>query len=251
FDGTSFREVMDAPITAASDFWGFAPNDVYAVSGTDLAHWDGTAWTLVDFAGAIDPSSLSAVWGSSASDLWLGDELNGRVFHWDGTTWSTGITQTVTVTDLWGVPGGAVYAGGIFGLSRWSGAGWTDIGDDVAQEAAGLWGFSDDDVWVVSDFGTLAHWTGAGWTNTLPTDLDRFEDGHTSVWGAAPDDVWAVGDGGAISHWDGAQWSQIQYGQFPFYPFLTKVHGSSADDVWVAGRASNGSNAPVILHNGK
>jgi len=251
FDGTSFREVMDAPITAASDFWGFAPNDVYAVSGTDLAHWDGTAWTLVDFAGAIDPSSLSAVWGSSASDLWLGDELNGRVFHWDGTAWSTGITQTVTVTDLWGVPGGAVYAGGIFGLSRWSGAGWTDIGDDVAQEAAGLWGFADDDVWVVSDFGTLAHWTGAGWTNTLPTDLDRFEDGHTSVWGAAPDDVWAVGDGGAISHWDGAQWSQIQYGQFPFYPFLTKVHGSSADDVWVAGRASNGSNAPVILHNGK
>ena len=253
FDGTSFKQVTDAPIVAAVDFWGFAPNDVYAVSGTDLAHWDGTAWTLVDFAGAIDPSSLSAVWGSSASDLWLGDELNGRVFHWDGTTWSTGITQTVTVTDLWGVPGpgGAVYAGGIFGLSRWSVAGWTDIGDDVAQEAAGLWGFADDDVWVVSDFGTLAHWTGAGWTNTLPTDLDRFEDGHTSVWGAAPDDVWAVGDGGAISHWDGAQWSQIQYGKFPYYPFLTKVHGSSADDVWVGGRASNGSNAPVILHNGK
>ena len=60
-----------------------------------------------------------------------------------------------------------------------------------------------------------------------------------------------MGDGGAISHWDGAGWTQIQYGQFPYYPFLTKVHGSSADDVWVAGRASTGTNAPVILHNVK
>ena len=119
------------------------------------------------------------------------------------------------------------------------------------MEAVGLWGFADDDVWAASDFGTLAHWTGAGWTDTLPVNDDKFQDSHASLWGAAPDDVWAVGDGGAISHWDGAGWTQIQYGQFPYYPFLTKVHGSSADDVWVAGRASTGTNAPVILHNVK
>jgi hypothetical protein len=254
FDGTSFKQVTDAPIASAADFWGFAPNDVYAVSGTDLAHWDGASWTLIDFAGAIDPSSLTAVWGTSGGDLWLGDELNGRVFHWDGSAWSTGITQTVAIADLWGVPGaagGAVYAGGLAGLGRWSGAAWTDISDDVAMEAVGLWGFADDDVWAASDFGTLAHWTGAGWTDTLPVNDDKFQDSHTSLWGAAPDDVWAVGDGGAISHWDGAGWTQIQYGQFPYYPFLTEVHGSSADDVWVAGRASTGTNAPVILHNVK
>ena len=44
FDGTSFKQVTDAPIVSAADFWGFAPNDVYAVSGTDLAHWDGASW---------------------------------------------------------------------------------------------------------------------------------------------------------------------------------------------------------------
>ncbi|HXU00702.1 MAG TPA: hypothetical protein VN903_06910, partial [Polyangia bacterium] len=123
FDGGSFQKLTDAPIVSAADFWGFASNDVYAVSGTDLAHWDGAAWALVDFAGAIDPSSLTAVWGTSGSDLWMGDELNGYVFHWDGSAWSKAVTQTVMVTDLWGVPGapgGAVYAGGNFGLSRWS-----------------------------------------------------------------------------------------------------------------------------------
>jgi hypothetical protein len=253
FDGTAFTAVSDAPIVAAADFWGFAPDDLYAVSGPNLAHWDGTAWTLIDFAGAIDPSGLTAVWGTSGGDLWLGDELNGQVFHWDGTAWSTGITQTVSVTDLWGAPGagGAVYAGGVFGLARWSDAAWTDIGDDVAMEAAALWGFADDDVWVVSDFGTLAHWTGTSWTDTLPAGNADFQDGLTSIWGAAPDDVWAVGDFGAISHWDGAQWTQIEYGQFPYYPFLSKVHGSSADDVWIAGRSANGNNAAVILHKGR
>jgi len=74
------------------------------------------------------------------------------------------------------------------------------------------------------------------------------QEDHASVWGAAPDDVWAVGDFGAISHFDGARWTQIQYGTFPFLPFLSKVHGSSAHDIWAVGRSSDGKNAGVILH---
>jgi hypothetical protein len=254
FDGTSFKPVDTPPIGFVADFWGFAPNDLYAVSGASLLHWDGTSWAMIDFAGAIDPSNLTAVWGTSGGDLWIGDDLNGHVHHWDGTAWSTGTTQTVSVADLWGVPGsagGAVYAGGTFGLSRWSGTAWMDIGDDNATEAVGVWGFADDDVWAVSDVGTLAHWTGApvGWTDTLPASNPNFEDGTKSVWGAAPDDVWAAGDGGAISHWDGAAWSQVQVGKFPYYPCLNRVHGSSAGDVWVAGLSSDGKNTGVILHH--
>jgi len=252
FDGTSFTPVSTpgpALGLGVADFWGFAPGDLYAVSGADLLHWDGSAWSRVDFGGAIDPSSLNAVWGTSDDDLWLGDDLNGRVFHWNGTAWLTGITQTVSVSDLWGAAGGPVYAVGIFGVSRWNGGVWSDIADNVANQAAGLWGFGANDVWAVGDFGTLAHWDGAKWTDTLPANNDRFQDSHQSVWGAAPDDVWAVGDGGAISHWNGTSWSQIQVGAFPYYPFLGKVHGSSAHDVWVAGRSSDGKNTGVILHN--
>jgi hypothetical protein len=256
FDGTSFKPVDTPPIGFVADFWGFAPNDLFAVSGASLLHWDGISWAVIDFADAIDPSNLTAVWGTSAGDLWLGDDLNGRVYHWDGTAWSTGITQTVSVADLWGTPGGgAVYAGGTFGLSRWGGTDWTDIGDNAAMEAVGMWGFADDDVWAVSDVGTLAHWTGAGvgagagWKDTLPADNPDFEDGTKSIWGAAPDDVWAVGDGGAISHWDGTAWSQVQVGKFPYYPYLNKVHGSSANDVWVVGLSSDGKNTGVILHH--
>ena len=251
FDGTSFKPVATPPVGFIADFWGFAPNDLYAVSGGDLLHWDGSAWSIVDFAGAIDPFDLQAVWGTSGDDLWLGDSFNGHVFRWNGTAWSTGITQTVMVADLWGAGDGTVFAGGTFGISRFSGSVWTDVGDvRVASEAAGLWGFSASDVWAGGEFGTLAHWDGMSWTDTIPADNPKFQDSTKSIWGAAPSDVWAVGDGGAISHWDGASWSQIQVGGFPYYPFLNKVHGSSAGDVWVAGLSSDGKNTGVILHNG-
>ena len=249
FDGSSFQPVTTPPIGLVADFWGFAPDDLYAVSGASLFHWDGASFTLVDFKGAISPVDLQAVWGTSGNDLWLGDSLNGQVFRWDGATWTSTITQTVEVTDLWGASDSAVYAGGTFGLSRFGGSAWADIGGATVSGAAGVWGFADDDVWAVGDFATLAHWDGAAWTDTFPSANANFLDSHKSVWGAAPNDVWAVGDGGAISHFDGARWSQIQTGTFPYYPFLNKVHGSSAADVWVVGLSSDGKNTGVILHH--
>jgi hypothetical protein len=250
FDGTDFKPVTTPMSNYVADFWGFAPSDLYAVGGSSLLHWDGATWSVVDFMNAISPTDLTSIWGSSRDDLWLGDSSNGRVFRWNGTTWSTGITQTVQVDDVWGVAGGPVYAGGIFGIARWSGTAWTDISaSGTADQAAGMWGFGADDVWAVGDFSTLAHWNGADWTSTLPTNNDRFQEDHQSVWGTAPNDVWAVGDFGAISHWNGTAWSQTQYGNFPYYPFLTEVHGSSATDIWVAGRTV-GAAAPtgLILH---
>ena len=249
FDGTAFRAVATPPIGFVADFVGFAPNDLYAVSGSSLLHWDGAAWSMVDFGGAVDPTDLQAIWGTSGDDLWLGDSLNGQVHRWNGTTWSTTITQTVEVTDIWGSADGDVYAAGIFGMSHWNGSAWAEISDATVDQAAGLWGFGRGDVWAVGDFGTLAHWNGTAWTDTLPVNDDRFEEDHASVWGAAPDDVWAVGSFGAISHWDGARWSQIQYGAFPYFPYLNKVHGSSAGDVWVVGLSSDGKNTGVILRH--
>jgi hypothetical protein len=247
FNGKKFLPVTTPPIGLVADFLGFAPDDLYAVSGRSLLHWDGAAWSVVDFGGAIDPTDLQAIWGTSRDDLWLGDSLNGQVHRWNGTKWTTTITQTVEVNDLWGSSDANVLAVGTFGLSLWSGTSWASIGGGKATQASGVWGFSATDAWAVGDFGTLAHWDGAAWMDTLPAGNANFQQDHASVWGAAPDDVWAVGPLGTISHWNGSTWTQTQVGAFPYLPFLNKVHGSSAHDVWAVGLSSDGKNTGVIL----
>ncbi len=255
FDGSTWTETA-APVTPSTglvaDFWGLRPNDLYAVAGVSLLRWDGAAWSTVDFGGAIAPTELQAVWGTSDDDLWLGDSLNSRVFHFDGTSWSTTVAETSDVEDLWGVPGaagGPLFACGTFGISRWNGSAWgAASGSAVAGGASGLWGFGAGDVWATAA-GTLAHWDGAAWLDTSPDPSSNFIAAALSVWGAAPDDVWAVGDLGTIDHWDGARWTQVLTGTFPYYPALAKVHGSSADDVWASGVSTDGEDRGVVLHH--
>ena len=160
----------------------------------------------------------------------------------------------MAITDLWGVPGaagGVVYAGGIFGLGRWSGAAWTDISDDVAMRRRGSGASPTTTSGRRATSGRSRTGTGASWTDTLPVNDDKFQDSHTSLWGAAPDDVWAVGDGGAISHWDGAGWTQIQYGAVSVLP--VPHQGARLVGGRRLGRRPrlDGTNAPVILHNVK
>lgn len=251
FDGRAWTELPVPSGGAVADLWGFAPDDLYAVSGVTLLRWDGGAWSAVDFRGAIAPTDLQSIWGTSDDDLWLGDTLNSQVFHWNGTAWSTTLAETSDVEDLWGVPGaagGLVFACGTFGLSRFTGSAWiAESGGAVAAGASGLWGFGPGDVWAVG-FDALAHWNGAAWLDTSPDSSSNFIIAAQSVWGAAPDDVWAVGALGTIDHWDGAGWTQVLAGEFPYYPTLTKVHGSSADDVWAVGVSGDGKNSAVVLH---
>ena len=248
FDGSAFTPVPMPQAGFVTDFLGFAPNDLYAVAGSSLLHWDGAAWSAVDFGGTIDPSGLTAVWGTSADNLWLGDDSNGRVHRWNGSAWTTSVTQVVQVTDIWGSSPDDVYVSGIFGMAHWTGGAFTSIDDFLVDHSDGLWGSGPADVWAVSQFGTLAHWDGATWTDTLPIDNDRFQEDHSKVWGTGTGDVWAVGSFGAVSHWDGSGWSQTQIGDFPYHPFMNAVHGSTPGDVWAVGYTSDGENTGVIVH---
>jgi hypothetical protein len=248
FDGGAFSEVPTPAAGAIADFWGLAADDLYAVTASELLHWDGAAWSLVDLGGAIAPGQLTSVWADPGGDLWLGDAIDGRVFHRAGAVWSATVAPTIVMlNDLWGAPGGPIHAGGASGLARWDGVAWADIHTDgVAGQASGLWGFGADDVWSVSAWGTLAHWDGVAWTDRRPSGTAPFLDVNHAIWGAAPDDVWTVGDSSAIAHWDGTSWRQAQVYVGSDLPSFGHVHGSSSGDVWVAGASEGG--AAVILH---
>ncbi|MDP1711956.1 MAG: hypothetical protein Q8K86_05815 [Candidatus Nanopelagicaceae bacterium] len=89
FNGTTWVSV--AVPTGTYDLtavFGFAANDVYAcgTKGT-LLHWNGAAWSAVVVPVSATVNLLS-IWGSSASDVWVGTDASGKLLHWNGAAWS-------------------------------------------------------------------------------------------------------------------------------------------------------------------
>jgi hypothetical protein len=169
--------------------------------------------------GAISPSDLTSVWGSSRDDLWLGDSSNGRVFRWNGTAWSTGITRHLRQRSVGRRRRAGVRGRGVRHRALERGTpGPTSATAASRARPPALWGAAADDVWAVGDFTNLAHWDGAKWTDTVRRTTTTSTTVIRGVWGTAADDVWAVGDSGAISHWNGTAWSQTQYGKFSVLP---------------------------------
>ena len=78
---------------------------------------------------------------------------------------------------------------------------------------------TDDDVWVVGDYGTVLRWQGVAW-ETFETNTVRNLNG---VHAAGPNDAWAVGDSGTILRFDGTRWRVVDSGVL-----------FNLNDIWVA-----------------
>lgn len=67
----------------------------------------------------------------------------------------------------------------------------------------GIWGTSDEDVWVTSFMGPVLHWNGREWSSF---ELPKAANG---ICGSASDNIYVVGYGGQINHWNGHTWTRI------------------------------------------
>lgn len=181
--------------------------------GPPVAGPDGgaPAWKLQQGQdGAWTRATVRAIWGSSASDVWMSADNSPEL------AWMRGML-------LHRVPGD----GGKTGA-------WTPVDSQSAHVLESIWGSSAGDVWAVGSLGTIRHYTAgaARWAVTpSPTGVDLH-----SVWGSSASDVWAVGDDGTILHYDGTTWS-TSTAAFPLgpKPNLNGVWGSGPNDVWVVG----------------
>jgi hypothetical protein len=247
-----------------------APGSAFASSkGGTIWRWNGTTWS-VSFNGTT--CSLNAVWGSSASDVWVvGD--GGTILHWDGSSWSERQSGTsLNLESVWGTsPSDAWFAGGNGDQTAPQGTILHWNGSLTSQSAngslLGVWSDSPSDVWVVGTgthafqyaerggvqgFQPVVIGTGEGSTGhifgTGPSDIwvdGRHYDGTTwtafdatlanmAVWGTSPTNAWGAGPG--ISYWKGTAWTAVA---FPGGSALTytAVSGSGASDVWAVGSA--------------
>lgn len=102
WDGSTWTLLVQPVKETLRAVWGSSANDVWAVGEKGaIYHSTGAGWTKV----AIEPwqpdpeqepykvkSTLLAVWGASAKDVWASGEPDqdghGVVVHWDGATWT-------------------------------------------------------------------------------------------------------------------------------------------------------------------
>jgi hypothetical protein len=204
-------------------------------------------WQSLDVGG--DGRSLSTVWGTSSTDVWVGGgvDATGEVHHYDGNTWTQAAIPAVpmiswvfgfTQADVW-----AVGRGG--GVLHFDGSAWTALDAGTADDLWGVWGTSSSDLWIVGGAvgagdPLILHYDGAAFTETRLVGNPKAATAMFKVWGTGGA-VFAVGEAGLVEQWDGAAWSAISAGPDADEDFVT-LHGTSADHILAVG----GRNSPRV-----
>ncbi len=260
FDGTSWSSVFTDSMSTFGSLWANSPTDAWAVGyypGPNsmlvgsIAHWNGVAWG--DVTDAPPTNQLFAVWGSSASDVWVvGDEVVGEgleaiVLHFNGSAWTVAYTESVQdFGRVWGSGPSDVWVSGLGGMVRFDGATWSKAGPTSAtvHTFEGVWGTGPSDIWAWGmddggENGWVFHYDGDAWSAGTPIGASL---SVSDMWGSSPADVWAVGSDGTtgytralMMHWDGQAWSVLP--QASDAPVLDDLAGSGPDNVWAAGDA--------------
>ena len=244
YDGTKWSQMQSGTKNNLEGVWGTASDDVFTVGdGGTILHYDGDKWSSMK--GGKDELFLS-VGGTGPDDVYAVGQGSGGtggvgiIFRYDGKTWTEVNTTGFSCVDIWGTA-----EDGIFVIStnpraflHFDGEEWSNPSKIPARNpAAGLWGFSGSDMFVVGDDGIAFHFSGEKWsrmTSGTKLYLDK-------VWGSASDDVFAVGKGGKILHYDGESWSAMDSGTDVW---LKDVWGAASDDVFAVGEDG------TILHYG-
>lgn len=196
-DGKTFT-----PITKSDYFfaeasylaiWARTGGDVWFAKNTGgLIRKQGDAW--VDSGATHDGAGYpDAIWGSSATDVWVADTYDARRF--DGHAWTK---NGAGATSLWGSGPSDVYATG-GALARFDGAKWTTIALPAGVWAAAVSGTGATDVWVVGQDAhvdaAIVHGVSGTWTtSSVPAGTKRL----VAVTAPAPGEAWAVGDGAIL-----------------------------------------------------
>jgi hypothetical protein len=111
FDGTTWtKKLVSGPASTSSydTIWGTGSKDVYAAGTFVMAHWDGVAWTPIDWMTA----SGEGLGGTTASDVFV---AGSDVKHWDGASWTSApIGPKPSINALWVSPT-EIWAAGDYG----------------------------------------------------------------------------------------------------------------------------------------
>jgi len=174
--------------------------------------------------------------------VWLDDNLTSQVqvqtmdttshdFRWeiytlgDGTG-SSCLYDVAIINDTLAYAVGEIYQDynkdyQIYNAAKWNGGGWDlmRIKVKLTYESSQMitdqdplktiYGFNENDIWVVSSAGGVSHWNGTEW-EMLTIPYGEGPGGANKLWGTSSRDLYAVGNNGLIAHYDGSSWRRIE-----------------------------------------
>ncbi len=230
FDGTTWTSKLTlGGVFGLESIWGVDANNVYVSvnnggNNGELRHYNGSTWTPID---AGFPES-KIIWGTSATDLYVGSIHTAMIRHYNGTSWSTlrslppstggpvglrrGLYAGVATAD------GRVYVAGN-GSSRphafvYDGVSWTDL-DLPPGYSPPLWATTGGTLFSTAPAaGKVARFSGSGGFVVANAAL------YGDLASNASDDIYALA-GSQVAHWDGASWTpenstiNAQYVEYP------------------------------------
>jgi hypothetical protein len=247
FDGTSWREVGRLSFTT-----NFSSNRIWADPRGGAAYVSPTGNGSTARVEMVTPTSVTVLAHSPVlRDVVMPTTTSafvvGRDFflaHWNGGRWSVDAPPPGTRTNramngVWGTDPANVWAVGQWStIVRWDGARWSVLSDSTRQIVPALdnynavWG-TGSSVWAVGDATIVRCATTTSCAVSSPASGPLY-----GVWGTSATNVYAVGAGGRILHFDGASWTSMTSATGAR---LSRVTGTSANDVWAAGDT-------VVLH---
>jgi hypothetical protein len=181
--------------------WGSAPDDMWAVGGTEGGAGGAFAWRLAGDSWAEAPgfppdlaasSALWKVWGSAADDAWLVGTA-GSALHFDGGSFETeslgGGESLFTVHYAEGrfVAVGGSASGIVF---ENNGSGWQRVDDGSLSALVGVHMTSNEMGYAVGRFGEFAERRSGKWLEAVGPDTS--ETLH-AVWADPTGGLWVVG----------------------------------------------------------
>jgi hypothetical protein len=223
WDGVMFTSILSTlqgttheGVTAA--IWGSSPDDVwvtidelYPTYDQHLTHYTGGTWSAPIDPGFANPGEL---WGTSATDVYVGDRETGDIARYDGNNWMLlprpplvgnggyrAIYRGVTTSD------GRIYVAGN-GLTRsyvlvYDGTGWADLAAPAGGLPA-LWATAGGNVFSNAPAAQkVARFTGSGRLDTPQSTVFG-----TNLIAYASDDAYAIRNG-VVVHWDGGTWKSV------------------------------------------
>ena len=230
WNGESWSSAPGNTTTNMKSVWGASASDIWGTSSGDLVkHWDGHTWSNSQLGVGVK-SSLGAVHGSSANDVWM--SASSYYLHYDGKQWQR--QDWSEFTNPLGLSVGSsrdVWLVGGHETRHWDGLNWTQHAPDTVQTQSGVFRV-DNTVYSFGAAGTISTWDGQAWSRAMP--LGTTPEHLGDVWVESTDRLWVVGDHGTIRHWDGTRWDEHASGTLA--P-LFAIAGAGPTDIWAGGEA--------------